>query len=32
MGAISKELYLREKKETTKEKNDELKRLPKLKK
>jgi len=32
MGAISKEVYLTEKKETTKEKNDELKRLPKLKK
>lgn len=32
MGAISKEVYLSEKKEITKEKNDELKRLPKLKK
>ena len=32
MGAISKEVYINEKKEITKEKNDELKRLPKLKK
>jgi len=32
MGAISKEVYISEKKEITKEKNDELKRLPKLRK
>jgi len=32
IGAISKEVYLSQKKEITKEKNDELKRLPKLKK
>lgn len=32
MGAISKEVYITEKKEITKEKNDQLKRLPKLKK
>ena len=32
MGILPKELYLSEKKEITQEKNDELKRLPKLKK
>ena len=32
MGAISKEVYISEKKEITKEKNDAINRLPKLKK